>query len=383
MSLVELPVEVVYRILDYIDIRSILRSFRYVCQRFYWITNSYNRYEFDLSSIAQVNMKLIARLILPENIIALSVSDGWHAQSIIDQFFRLFDKNQLSQLRSLTLTDIRCRDVIHILEVFAACPLISLSLTGSRRWSNENPIPLASALTQFKLCKLILKNVDSSIAHMSWKHISTLQYITLDNCTLSQYQTILSSLPHLKAFMMRDCIIQDRNQTYLNSYPQLLSLSIIDCHLSIDDIQFVIFQTPSLVHLQLASRRKEFDSAFDGSFWNHFISLNLSSLATFQFFFSYTMSETDVIIDVDSLLHSFQRLVWWNNITCDYNLHRRMTNLYTMPILINKADYLPESMDISSSPLIAIRWKISSIDVDLLPNLKWVDGIFDLTSTEV
>ena len=383
MSLAELPVEVAYRILDYIDIRSILRSFRYVCQRFYWITNSYNRYEFDLSSITQANMKLIARLILPENIIALSVSNEWYGQYTTDRFFRFFDKNQLCRLRSLTLTDISCRDVIHILQVFTACPVISFSLHGGRRWSDNEAIPFASALTQFKLRKLILKNVDSSTAYISWEHISTLQHIILGNCTLSQYQTILSSLPHLKAFAMRDCLIQDRNQMYLNSYPQLISLSINDCHLSIDDIQFVIFQTPSLVHLQLASRRKEFDSAFDGSFWRHFISLNLSSLATFQFFFSYTMSETDVIIDVDSLLHSFQTSVWWNNITCDYNLHRRMTNLYTMPILINKADHLLQSMDISSSPLIAIRWKISSIDVDFFPNLKWIDGIFDLASTEV
>jgi hypothetical protein len=62
------------------------------------------------------------------------------------------------------------------------------------------------------------------------------------------------------------------------SYPQLVSLSINDCHLSINDIQFVISQTPSLMYLKLISNRKEFDLAFNGSFWEQFIQTNFSSM---------------------------------------------------------------------------------------------------------
>jgi hypothetical protein len=72
MSLVTLPVEVIYRILDYIDIRLILNTFRYVCKQFYMITNTYNRYELDVSSISLNDIKRIAHFIQSEHIISLS-----------------------------------------------------------------------------------------------------------------------------------------------------------------------------------------------------------------------------------------------------------------------------------------------------------------------
>jgi hypothetical protein len=63
MSLVTLPVEVIHRILDHIDIHSILISFRYVCKQFYMITNTYNRYELDISSTSLTDLKRIAHFI--------------------------------------------------------------------------------------------------------------------------------------------------------------------------------------------------------------------------------------------------------------------------------------------------------------------------------
>jgi hypothetical protein len=154
-----------------------------------------------------------------------------------------------------------------------------------------------------------------------------------------------------------------------------------------DDIQLLILQTPSLVYLKLASRRQEFDSAFNGSSWEQFIQTNLSSLATFKFFFSCTLRETDVMINIDSLLDSFRTSFWLNNIhsfvTCDYSMQHRIINLYTMPMPIAKTDSLSKSMNICSSPCVAIRWTISSMNVNCSPTLNWTDGMFDVRETEV
>ena len=215
------------------------------------------------------------------------------------------------------------------------------------------------------------------MTNILWKHLSTIQDITLEKCTLSQYQTILNSLPDLKKFTMRDCLINDRNNVVLTTYPQLISLSINDCHLSIDDILLVISLTPSLVDLRLFSHREIVDSTLNGSFWKEFFQTNFSSLEKFQFFFSYTMRDDDKMIDIDSLIHSFQTPFFSSNkIRCDYYIQRRMINIYTIPI-----NNLSQSIGISSKPSIAIRLTISPTGLN--STLNWMDGVFDVTSTEV
>jgi hypothetical protein len=346
------------------------------------ITNTYNRYELDVTSISLNDIKRIAHFIQPEHIISLRFNNHYSIEQKIDLFFELFDSNQFCRLVSLTLNEINQDKVNHILKDFADCPrLVSLSIKANENWNYKTKVNLLSKVIKFKLRKLNLKDFNSLINNIPWQDISTVQHIILEDCTFSQYQIILSSLPHLKTFVMRDCIINDHNQMLLMSYPQLISLSINDCHLSINDIQFVISQTPSLVYLNLVSYRKEFDLAFNGSFWEQFIQTNFSSMAKFQFFFSYSIYRNDVIIDFDTLIHSFRTSFWLNNIICDYNIQRKIINLYTMPILITESDNLWRSIGKSSTPSIAIRWIISSMDVNCSPKLNLIDGIFDVTSS--
>ncbi len=375
MSLVTLPVEILYRILDHVDMHSILFSFRCVCKQFYTISNSYNRYELDTSSSSSSDIKRIARLIQPDRIISLVFHADSSGENKIDLFFRCFNSNEFVRLFSLTLIGVYHYKVNHILQVFAGCArLVSLSIyTGANQSKQATDIVL-SAETKFKLRKLNLKNSDSFFVNLSSQHISTVEHITLENCTFSQYQLILSSLPHLKTLTMRDCIKTDHDEMPSMSYPQLICLSINDCHLSINDIQSVISQVPSLAYLKLRSHRNHFDSAFNGSFWEKFIQTNLPSFIKFQFFFSYTMNQNDVLIDMDSLIQTFRTSFWSHNIQCDYNIQQRIINLYTTPISID----FSRSMKISVCPTISIR-----LNVDDSPTLSWTDQVFDITSSIV
>jgi hypothetical protein len=388
MSLLALPVEILHRVLDDLDIFSILISFRRVCRRFNAITNTYNRYELDLSSISESNIKFIARLIQPENIISLILSYEWHTKNTIDVFFKYFNEIQrFCQLRSLTLNKINDSNFDQILNIFAMCPLSSLSIHTRDRISREMGVRLSSAITRFKLCRLNLKNFYHIIKDISWPQDCTICHITLENCTHRRYQIILDSLPHLKTFVMKNYIIKNRHKTLLKSDLQLISLTISDCHLSIEDIELVISQTPLLKYLTLGSHRTVFDTAFNGSSWEQFIQTNLSSLVKFQFFFFYTMSNDDTLTDIDSLLNSFRTPFWLNNkrcvVTCDYNMEKKIINLYSTPICWTKTSDIPTSLLKFRSPAVTIRWKMSSMIINCSPTVIWTDGIFYIAQTEV
>lgn len=363
MSLVTLPTEILNRILDHLDIHSILFSFRSVCKRFYEINNNYNRYELDVSS---TNIKPIARLIQPNRIASLILRSDK-----TELFSRCFDSQEFHQLVSLTLIEIDPNKLDHTLQLFAACTrLISLSVSTSANSNKQITNIFSSDVTKFTLRKLVLKSLDLFIDKISWQRISIVEHLVLGRCTFSQYEIILNSLPYLKTLTMNDCIATNRDKMLSMSYNQLISLSITDCHLCINDIQFVISRTPSLVYLKLGSHRNKFDSTFNGLFWENFLKTNFPSFAKFQFLFSYTMSKDDAPIDIDSLIQSFETSFYSKNIQCDYNIQENTIHLYTTPILIN----LPRS----SSPSIAIRLNINGSST-----LTWIDGIRDVISTEV
>lgn len=370
MSLDILPVEILNRILDDIDVSSILISFRYVCKRFYDITDNYNRYELDISSMTQTDIWRIERLIPSENIISIVFRGEKSQQHNAGLFFQLLNNHPFSRLRSLTLLEMTSVDLNRVLNALSGSPLVSLCVHASGSQGREIVNLLSSAVPQFQLRKLNLKNFDSAMQNLSWRNLFSIEHINLENCTLSQYQTMLCHLPNLKTSVMRDCLIDNRNEMVVASYPQLLSLTINDCHLSISDILFVISQTPSLTCLKLISSREAYDSTFNGFFWEEFFRSNFSSLGKFEFCFSHTLRQNSFMIDIDSLFNSFRTVSFRpHNIICDYNIQQRMINLYNIPMTISR-------------DTLTIRWRISSMDVTSPPILNY-SSVMPITEIEL
>ncbi|CAF5012834.1 unnamed protein product [Rotaria magnacalcarata] len=198
---------------------------------------------------------------------------------------------------------------------------------------------------------------------------------------------ILGNLPYLKTLIIRDCIIRDHNEMIVTFYSHLSSLTINDCHLSINDIEFLLAQTPSLVYLKLGSCREVFDSIFDGSSWEKFIIANISSLKKFEFLFSYTLKNNNAMPNINSHIESFRTPFWLNEkhwfVICDYNMQQKIINLYTTPICITKTDYLSQSLVYSFSHFVTIRWAVLSMNTSHLPILSWIDGLFDINDIEI
>ena len=61
LSLLTLPVELLYRIFDELDTKTILLSVRNVCIQLYASANTYNRYHLDPSSISKSEFRLVCR----------------------------------------------------------------------------------------------------------------------------------------------------------------------------------------------------------------------------------------------------------------------------------------------------------------------------------
>ncbi|CAF2138775.1 unnamed protein product [Rotaria magnacalcarata] len=387
MSLLTLPTEIVYRILDHLSIYSTLISLRRVCKRLHTITDTYDRYELDLSSIPESKIKLIASIIRPENIISLILTQNTSRKTIFDLFFLHFKIHEFPQLRSLTLSGVTANDLNRILQALATCRLSSLSIHICEKWNHEIGSFAKSLVTRFDLRKLILKYSKELIGNISWPYNCNLNYLSLEKCTYSQYQLILGNLPYLKTLIIRDCIIRDHNEMIVTFYSHLSSLTINDCHLSVNDIEFLLAQTPSLVYLKLGSRREVFDSIFDGSSWEKFIIANISSLKKFEFLFSYTLKNNNAMPNINSHIDSFRTPFWLNEkrwfVICDYNMQQKIINLYTTPICISKTDYLSQSLVYSFSHFVTIRWAVLPMNTSHLPILSWTDGLFDINDIEI
>ena len=99
-----LPVELLHRILDYLDTRSILFSFRPVCKTFYSVTNNYNGLTLNLSDdSSKTPFDHLYRIIPMENVGRLILEKFYQNNQLndIDRFTRLRSVNLVSVYYSI------------------------------------------------------------------------------------------------------------------------------------------------------------------------------------------------------------------------------------------------------------------------------------------
>jgi hypothetical protein len=132
ISLLTLPVELIYRISDYLDTRTIIFSLRCVCTRLRTITKTYERFRLDLRPTSKPEFHQICSIIRPEHVISLAVSDDDETPGQIDLFLSLLDIHRFSRLRSLAVFVTDDDSLQIILHQTIRCSLISLSIERSR-----------------------------------------------------------------------------------------------------------------------------------------------------------------------------------------------------------------------------------------------------------
>ena len=203
-----LPVEILHRILDHLDGQTILLSIRYVSKQFQTVTNNYNKYKLNFSSILKTQFRLICRIIQPEDVISLTLSNGEKTPNQIDLFPSVFDINRWTRLRSLTLLDIDNNSLkIFLLHTLAFCTLISLSIKCREIADMETLAHLSSFISQPNLHRLDLSdNYILDINKIQWLSNCTLHYFQINDCSFEQFCTILDNSPVLRTFVLQNGI---------------------------------------------------------------------------------------------------------------------------------------------------------------------------------
>ncbi|CAF0905786.1 unnamed protein product [Adineta steineri] len=148
--LLTLPVEIVHRILDCLSIQDIIFSFRYVCKKFYSITNIYNRLKVELSNhSSDTRIHRLYRLISPENVGTLILRNSYYNNELnyIDYFFSFNDIHRFTGLRFVrldSLTEKDFRTVIHHLTTLSTFK--SLSIFDRRILKNDTIMLLSNVI---------------------------------------------------------------------------------------------------------------------------------------------------------------------------------------------------------------------------------------------
>ena len=313
-SLQSLPVEIFYRILDHIDGETILLSFRKVCKKFKAITNTYNRYELDFSSMSKTDFDFACRAIRPEDVISLTLSNGDHTPDQINQFFSLFTIDRLIRLRSLTLLHVYNKNTDELQtilnQILTVCPLTSFSIQSKYGDKMQLQPLLSSIITQSTLRRLDFGIYYFKIDKIPWPANCLLEYLKIGTCTFQQFCAILDHSPNLRTLVLRNCSEIHIGLPIIKTYPQLTSLTFDDLsgYIYMYVLEPILSRTPSLIHLKIVSI-DDGCSLSDGAQWEKFIQTKLLYLKKFEFFFGRLPGYFDDSPEMKSLV-SFQTSFW-------------------------------------------------------------------------
>ena len=330
-SLLTLPIEILHHILDQLDTKDIVLSFRNVCVHFRAITNNYNRYKIQLTSTSLENdIRLICRMIRPENVIscALRSSNGRSdlMTSRIQLFLSLIDIHQLTRLQSL---DLFGRDNCDFNELIRHISSIPTFMSLSLRWiksasmSDDTIGPLSSIITMPSLRKLHLSLIDPKIYASSSINQCKLEALSIDNCSHKELCDVLHHLPDLRTFSSNCYDMEETNPIVFSApFQRLTSLTLRSPHILMDQLESLLSFTPSLVYLNIVSHFSTFTFLQRLSQWEHFIRHKLPLLEKLKFY-AYTHEyRYENVQDIERILNGFRTPFWLEEkhwyVTCKY-----------------------------------------------------------------
>ncbi|CAF2075066.1 unnamed protein product [Rotaria magnacalcarata] len=393
-----LPVEILYRILDHLDGHSIILSFRYVCKKFAAVTNTYNRYKLDFTSISKTDCHVICRAIKPENVIDLTISDGDMTPGQISLFLSLVTIDRYIKLRSLTLLDIDDEHLQRLLPHITGSRLLtSLSIKFRGTESAVTSAQASATISQATLQRLEFDMRSSAMSQIRWPTNFTLHYLKITECTFEQFCVILDHSPNLRTLVFRTGISDSIHETILKSYPQLTSLSFNDAGIfkPMGELKSILSITPSLKYLKVIVLISS-ECLLDGSEWESIIGTYLPRLNRFEFCFSLPNITNYNSLDLQSRMARYRTPFWietkrWNVVcTFDPTMHRIL--VYSTPMCLISYSFISRYR----KKAISIPFTITNFKTDLdivstismtatteqqpiSSNYDWFENVTDLT----
>ncbi|CAF1563275.1 unnamed protein product [Adineta ricciae] len=341
-----LPVEIIHRIFDHLDAQTILFSIRCLSRSFRSIVNSYERFTLDLKGLSQQDFHLLCRLIKPENVISLSLSNEFKHSDEIVSFCPYSRHKQFTRLRRLTLENIDEGPLKFLLRESNLTSLTSFPVKfrrGDDRLAKTTEEFLASIITQLKLEKLeFLSNIHYIFAKVDCPVLSTIRYLSIGYCiSLHILCHILQCSLHLHTLILKNGFgpwyLTNMPKSYLSTtFSQVQSLTIENMYNEIDTVDELLSLTSSLNYLKIIFTCNQMKSMPDGHYWEILIQSKLIQLNKFEFFFDqYKFIKP--LEELESMKSTFQTSFWVEHkqwfVVCEYEgTSLFYYRFYTLPI---------------------------------------------------
>ncbi|CAF0981599.1 unnamed protein product [Adineta ricciae] len=349
-----LPTETLHQILDNLDVETIVISLRQVCRRFRSVMQSYNRYVFEFRQTSKSNLSLIYRLVRPESVISLVLSDD-RTPGQVSFFFSLPQIHKFSRLQSLVLRDIHEPQVVRILRRIKLDQLKSVVIKidkydGRRRMTTVNF--LRSVVSQPNLRKLDLQ-INSRRFHLiQWSRPNTLRDLSIDgNMDGDHLYKILQCSPLLQTLKLRQGLPLTNNWNKSICFPTLTSLTLDEISIDIDELQSFLLFTPRLAHLKVIGSV----DYFSGTEWEQFIQIHLPMLNQFEIFLLIRFMSLTSSQDAESIIGPLRSPFWIEHkkwfFTCEQGLQSCRAYLYSLPSCQSTMKYIIPSQRILLSTL--------------------------------
>jgi hypothetical protein len=218
---------------------------------------------------------------------------------------------------------------------------------------------LSSIIAKSNLFKLELHIQEGRVEKIVWPAQCSIRHLRIDNIvSFDQIYTILRCSPHLQTLIISSFSILNRQLIVLvpsivTLFRSLTSLTLEKVSSEIDDLEWFLSLTSSLVHLKLIGN----GNYCDGKRWEQFIQLHLSSLDKFEFFFSDRQNIAQDAPDIKTIIASFQTPFWLEDkkwfVTCESDIDSpRYIKLYSIPVCVTFMSYETKTTSISTFPTI-------------------------------
>jgi hypothetical protein len=321
----------------------------------------------DFRLISKPDFHQVCRIICPENVISIILSDKTETPGQIGLFLSFVDVRQFTSLQSLTLIQVDNTNLNAVLTNVPTSSLVSLSIDSTD--FDTTTLALLSSATE------------KTTEHTSRPIQRFIKQLSVSDCTPEEYFNILRSLVHLEKLVLDNHWMRNNVQTAVppsDLTSCLKSLTIEQDNLSMDICEALLSVTPLLTYLKIKVSIHSDRSLCNGSKWEQIIQTKLSHLKTFEFFIETHSNENLTVDDLNSIIDPFRTLFWielkqWF-ITCEYETNSHSLRLYSIPIIQSQFRHVLDSETNANSILVttnaakqSMRDHITSLQVFLPP----------------
>lgn len=209
----ELPVEIIYRILDELDIDTIFSSLYHTSKRFNKILSTYDNYHLNLRAISLRNFDSICSRIRPEQVTKLTLSDDENSPGLIASFLSKFSMNDFVRLRSLILIEINNEEIMNRILIPIADHTSLMNFTSIKIINTDEAYDDDFIETiMLVLTKPSLREVYFDLSYcratsnpLPWLQECSIKHMTFKgNCSVSFVRNVFVHAPQLETFKVND-----------------------------------------------------------------------------------------------------------------------------------------------------------------------------------